>query len=1384
MKQKRLHAREQARQQAALRGKSDARPARKISGKKALSAVLVLLCLGVCGIAALCFHHRISARQQGRDARQAPLPDYQLVIPSYHSGAVQQLVFRPDGKVLATVGADGAVKVWDVDHGVELATLKADREAIQCLAFSPDGRLLLGGSSGSKIFVWDQSWNCSRRLPAPGPEGVTQIGFTANGQFLVASLGDNAIVYNAQKNFEVFEGLFQNQMPRYITKSSWESGFRFSLFAFAHVGSLMAMTGGPQAMIDVPPSQSEGKSIPISVTDLGATSNQQTMLLGHGFRYSGVPMPPATLSRPGKSVGFSLKGMRTVLSVAFSPSGKELLSASDDFTVRIWNISTAKARLVIPSASPAWGAIYSPIGNLIAAGYSDGEREAIRLELRSATDGHLVRTLTRNIKQPNDLHPFQSSVAFSPDGQFIAAAGITTTDEYGLQHEGVTVWRVSDGRMVYSASSNMLTQAAFSPDGRVLAAGGGMGNVSLWETKNWKSLSMHIPDDEDDLNFSLGNEGKGIACGSDGNNPVYSLNDGKPVPGLLQSSEKAVRVGIPGSNLVLSVSGNGTARCWNLLSRKLQCQIELPSPAVSVRDLIVGEHTQRVETRTGIMAFSVRRAGPGSYLGVGYNPMETSVKIGPIGHDSSLVAASSGMMLALGTSESRKLNVYDLSHGSIIHHLDLPPGKLSQVGYVDKGRIVYGLTRFWGTGNPLDRHHKWETETITVVAWDAGTGHLLSRFVTHGVLPYACGCPGGTSLLALRTYNQVQFLDLRRCIKRNVINLLDRIRVPTTGYIGLPADYDLSSLAGKTMPIVMTHAAIALSSDGRVLAAEDASGTFELWDTSTSRMTYASYGYETSAQGYETSRPRQNQIDYPPAWSQYIGFTQDNKKVIYGTLSGDIVLRNVSQPQTSIVFKGHVGPAHPIGFNNATQTVLVTAGQDGVRFWRVSDAKQLLHMVVLTPRSWIAAAPDGRFDGTSEGISQTYFVRGGIRASVRSLFHRFYTPGIIRKAFLNELGEIKTETDDVSLGERPSVLIGQGNEVASTARVALPTTVEAHGRPVTAFLAFVNEKLVYREAISLQPWQHKLATIPVNLVPGDNLVEIFAVDDQQVWSNGASVRIARTGSAPESDLYIVSVGINTYRDKPLQFARRDAVRVANAFQLAGRGIYRRVFSISLLDGQARRADIDAAIRRIERHAQSQDAFVFYFSGHGLVTARDGEQTTMLAGAGLTDFSDPSVCQSEGIPLMQIRDWIKDLLPQRQLWLFDACNSGTLARSLEDFTSTKDFQELQFGTGVYFAAAARPADSEVANEYPRVRSGLFTQVLLDGLNTPGSSHDGNISVTDLGHYILNRLPQYSQSLIKDVQQPAFWDPQSVSAYRFMFSRRTPGLVASSRKVMDP
>jgi hypothetical protein len=72
-----------------------------------------------------------------------------------HTDEVFAVAFHPDGTRLATGGRDGAVWLWDLKRGEEVARLPGHIAYIWSLAFSPDGTTLVSGSGDSTVRLWD-----------------------------------------------------------------------------------------------------------------------------------------------------------------------------------------------------------------------------------------------------------------------------------------------------------------------------------------------------------------------------------------------------------------------------------------------------------------------------------------------------------------------------------------------------------------------------------------------------------------------------------------------------------------------------------------------------------------------------------------------------------------------------------------------------------------------------------------------------------------------------------------------------------------------------------------------------------------------------------------------------------------------------------------------------------------------------------------------------------------------------------------------------------------------------------------------------------------------------------------------------------------------------
>ncbi|MFX1411983.1 MAG: WD40 repeat domain-containing protein [Promethearchaeota archaeon] len=70
-----------------------------------------------------------------------------------HSRGPYQITFSPDGSLLASASDDGTLRLWDMETGVNVKTIRVGPEA-GAVAFSPDGTLIAVSVWRKGVQVW------------------------------------------------------------------------------------------------------------------------------------------------------------------------------------------------------------------------------------------------------------------------------------------------------------------------------------------------------------------------------------------------------------------------------------------------------------------------------------------------------------------------------------------------------------------------------------------------------------------------------------------------------------------------------------------------------------------------------------------------------------------------------------------------------------------------------------------------------------------------------------------------------------------------------------------------------------------------------------------------------------------------------------------------------------------------------------------------------------------------------------------------------------------------------------------------------------------------------------------------------------------------------
>jgi WD40 repeat protein/serine/threonine protein kinase len=503
----------------------------------------------------------------------------ELFAKSGLQGGVHGVAFSPDSRWVATATGllasrhEGELTLWEAASGRRIWSRIENDTQMVCVQFTPDGSRIVVGTGGfnrpeedahPSCMIWNAATGEKLKRIVARNGGVPAIDITRDGRRLAMAY------YGGADVVDLASGALVRRFGDY-------SGLVYAV-AFSPDGTKLAIGGAfsPTRVWDL-----ETGRLVMKVTTDGT----------YGLAYS--PDGKLLAVPSANSIRFydiqtydetgAIRGSATRTPFGFSPDGKQIVRGVDG-TVALFEVAP-KSPMVLrhehggtPAPPFPWvmGAAFHPNGRLVATACRDNV-------LRLWDDkGRLLRSWEGLNPRNRFWEDVFWCVAIHPNGKQLAAGyGQGRILRYSLETGAELAPLVIPGGKTAFA-------VAFSPDGRLLAAGSG-GKIGLWDCASGKSLRLIDAYQEGELVTSLAFSPDGRRLVSGGGGLEWETRPGsisifEPSTGRTVFTHPVLHDGVrgvaysPDGRQLAAVNSDGSLILWDASYGTEQMRIKAHAP--------------------------------------------------------------------------------------------------------------------------------------------------------------------------------------------------------------------------------------------------------------------------------------------------------------------------------------------------------------------------------------------------------------------------------------------------------------------------------------------------------------------------------------------------------------------------------------------------------------------------------------------------------------------------------------------------------------------------------------------------------------------------------------------------------------------------------------
>lgn len=950
-------------------------------------------------------------------------------------------------------------------------------------------------------------------------------------------------------------------------------------------------------------------------------------------------------------------------------SDNRLVTVSD--AARVWDLNTRRELRTLELSSPApagytggdAGIVISPDGSQFVMLDDDSEAHVRVIDIAS---GREVRRVKLSDKRVDTIN-----FAFTPDGRVLAA---------GIIEKRLKFWDVTAGKeQNLGQTAKDYSQVKFSRDGRLLALSENY-VVKIWDVATGRELTqLKVPNSgaftaQADAFMAFSEDGKRIATGGfDTDTIIWETETAKRVSNLTGRTNMAYNVAFNADGTQLS-SGGRTR--WDLrtgsglriipAAASSEKTYGVPSPDGRVVAVMKPNTSavSLVETPSGRQLFALTPSGDAGVV--------EKMRFSADGTMLAVVhgAVEMGQVSTGPTSYMRgsQVKIWDVKSGRELRSIaanELP----NEAEFSPDGRVA-------ATIGSMGQISLWDVQSGSKLR-DL-TSSPMATFTPPQIKPGQMPTmPNMADIAAMMT--NVMGTMAAGTMGRTVTSLAFSPDGKTlvTGGVESKANIDIAAMmSGKRPKGSKTPDPQDIMKDLKV----EAIGQVQIWDLASGREIGNLKGH-----GRAVGK---------------VAFSRDGKLLATGGTDNTIKIWDLAAKKELATLTGHTANIESLDFHPDGR-LLASAGEDGSTFlWDTKTGEHLLTLISLDDGGeWMVVTPQGLFDGTPVSWNQIlwrYNQETFNVAPIEWFFNEFYYPGLLSDVFAGKRPRVAL---DVSKKDRrqPIVKLSLSGQQAPDAPPIASRTIKVKIDVTDAPADKDNPQgtgardvRLFRNGSLVKVWHGDVlkgqasASLEeeITVTAGPNRLVAYAFNRDNVKSKDAPLvftgaeSLKRKGTA-----YIIAVGVNEYENPQynLKYATADAQSFGDEVRRRQTqiGEFERVEVVQLLDKDATKANILAAIKRLGgdpgppslkagpldalKRVEPEDTVIIYYAGHGTAQA----QRFYLIPHDLGYTGERTKLTEEGLKTMlahsisdlELETAVEGIDAGHLLLIIDACNSG-------------------------------------------------------------------------------------------------------------------------------